>query len=50
METKTISVNLLNAILQYLNTQPYGQVNQLIQAIVSEANGESPQPTEDPDA
>lgn len=41
METKAISVNLLNAILQYLNSQPYGQVNQLIQGLLAEANQEA---------
>jgi hypothetical protein len=37
MENATVSIALLNAILQYLGTQPYAQVFQLIQAIQKEA-------------
>jgi len=36
MENATVSVALLNAILQYLGNQPYAQVFQLIQAIQKE--------------
>jgi hypothetical protein len=36
MENATVSIALLNAILQYLGTQPYAQVFQLIQAIQKE--------------
>jgi hypothetical protein len=37
MESITLSTNLVNAVLQYLNSQPYGAVAQLIAAIQQEA-------------
>ena len=47
MENATVSVALLNAILQYLGTQPYAQVFQLIQAIQKEVEAQSkPAPVE----
>ncbi len=33
----TLSVNLVNGVLQYLGTRPYGEVFQLVQAIQSQA-------------
>ena len=36
MENANVSIALLNAIVQYLGTQPYAQVFQLIQAIQKE--------------
>ena len=37
MEKLTLSTQLVNSILQYLGTQPYVQVAQLIQGIQQEA-------------
>jgi hypothetical protein len=37
MENITLSTNLVNAVLQYLNSQPYCAVSQLIAAIHQEA-------------
>jgi len=37
MENITLSTNLVNAVLQYLSSQPYGAVSQLIAAIHQEA-------------
>ena len=37
MEKITLSVNLVNAVLQYLGTQPYQNVYQLIEALQKEA-------------
>ncbi len=36
MESFTLSTNLINAIMQYLGSQPYVQVSQLISAIQKE--------------
>jgi hypothetical protein len=36
MENATLSIALINAIIQYLGNQPYAQVFQLIQAIQKE--------------
>ena len=33
----TLSLNLVNAVLQYLGTRPYGEVFQLVQAIQAAA-------------
>jgi hypothetical protein len=41
MENATVSIALLNAILQYLGTQPYAQVFQLIQGIQKEVEAQS---------
>lgn len=37
MEKLAISTNLLNAILQYLDTRPHNEVRRLIDAIQTEA-------------
>ena len=37
MEKVTLSVNLVNAVLQYLGTQPYQNVYQLVEALQKEA-------------
>jgi hypothetical protein len=37
MEKITLSVNLVNAVLQYLGTQPYQNVYQLVEAMQKEA-------------
>ena len=42
MEKLTLSTNLINGILQYLGTQPYTQVAQLIAGIQQEAQGQVP--------
>jgi len=36
MESFTLSTNLINAIMQYMGSQPYVQVSQLISAIQKE--------------
>lgn len=37
MEKITLQINLVNIILQYLGTRPYGEVFQIIDAIQKEA-------------
>ena len=37
MEKITLSTQLVNGILQYLGTRPYGEVFQIIEAIQKEA-------------
>ena len=37
MEKITLSLNLVNAVLQYLGTQPYQNVYQLVEAMQKEA-------------
>jgi hypothetical protein len=44
MEKLTLSTQLVNGILQYLGTQPYTQVAQLIQGIQQEAQAQATQP------
>jgi len=44
MEKLTLSTQLVNGILQYLGTQPYTQVFQLIQGIQQEAQTQVTQP------
>ena len=44
MEKLTLSTQLVNGILQYLGTQPYAQVAQLIQGIQQEAQAQAAQP------
>ena len=41
MEKTTLSVTLLNAVMQYLGNQPYVQVFQLIQAIQKEVEAQA---------
>lgn len=43
-----LSTQLVNAVLQYLGTQPYQAVAQLIQGIQSEAQGQVPAAEEAP--
>ena len=38
-----LSLNLVNGILNYLGSKPFGEVNQLIQAIQQEAAPQVPQ-------
>jgi hypothetical protein len=47
MEKISLSVNLVNAILQYMGNQPYAAVANLIQGIQQEAQGQVP-PAEAP--
>ena len=47
MENLTLSVNLVNAVLQYLGTQPYQNVYQLVEALQKEAKDQSEQNTTD---
>lgn len=37
MEKLTLSVNVINAVLQYLDTRPHNEVRRLIDAIQQEA-------------
>ena len=39
----SLSTNLVNAIMQYLGSKPFAEVNTLIQAIQSEAGPQVPQ-------
>ena len=43
MEKVSLSLNLVNAVLQYLGTQPYQNVFQLIEALQKEAKDQSKQ-------
>jgi hypothetical protein len=43
MKNMTISIELANAILNYLATRPYGEVFQLIQAVQAAAPKEEAQ-------
>ena len=42
MEKVNLSANLINAVLQYLGTQPYAQVFQLIAALQKEVQEQMP--------
>ena len=42
MEKLTLSTQLVNGILQYLGTQPYAQVAQLIAEVQKEAQAQTP--------
>jgi hypothetical protein len=42
-----LSLNLVNGILNYLGSKPFAEVNQLIQAIQSEAQGQVPAQAEE---
>ena len=44
MEKLFISVNLVNAVLQYLGTQPYQNVYQLVEALQKEAKEQTKEP------
>jgi len=44
-QTITLPLNLVNGVLQYLGTRPYGEVYQLVQALQQVA---APQLTEAP--
>ena len=44
MEKVTLSVNLVNAVLQYLGTQPYQNVYQLVEAMQKEAKEQAEKP------
>lgn len=46
MEKLSLSVNLVNAIAQYLGTKPFQEVFQLIQAIQQESQGQLQVPVE----
>jgi len=51
MEKLTLSVNLVNAILQYLDTRPHNEVRRLIDAIQQEAQqAAQPAPADAPAA
>jgi hypothetical protein len=46
MEKISLTTNLVNGILQYLGSQPYAQVADLIQAIREQAIPQIPMPKE----
>lgn len=46
MEKLTFSVELINAIMQYMATRPYGEVFQLINGLNQEAQGQLQMPVE----
>lgn len=43
-QTVTLSLGLVNGVLQYLGTRPYGEVFQLVQAIQEQAIPQIPMP------
>lgn len=49
MEKIALSVNVINAVLQYLDTRPHNEVRRLIDAIQQEAQ-QAVQPVAQPDA
>lgn len=50
MEKVTLSTQLVNAILQYLGQRPFVEVQQLINGIQQEAQGQFPAPEAAPEA
>ena len=48
MENITLPTDLVNAILQYMASRPYGEVFQLVGAIQAEAVKQTPQPDATP--
>jgi len=40
MEKISLSLNLVNAVMQYLGTKPFQEVFQLVQAIQQESQGQ----------
>ena len=42
MENITLSAQLVNGILQYLGTRPYGEVFKIIEAVQREAKEQAP--------
>jgi hypothetical protein len=46
MENATISIQLLNAILQYLGSRPWVEVDQLIKGIQKEVDAQAKPPAE----
>jgi hypothetical protein len=44
MQNITLPTDLVNAILQYMASKPYGEVFQLVNAIQAEAAKQAPQP------
>jgi|CryBogDrversion2_7_1035282.scaffolds.fasta_scaffold44924_2 hypothetical protein len=42
MEKLSLSLNVVNGIMQYLNTKPHGEVRALIDAIEAEAKDQLP--------
>ena len=44
MQSMTLPVELINAILQYMASRPYGEVFQLVGAIQAEAVKQAPPP------
>jgi hypothetical protein len=45
----TLSLGLVNGVLQYLGTRPYGEVLQLVQAIQEQAIPQIPMPEAKPE-
>jgi hypothetical protein len=43
MESITLPIDLVNAVLQYMASRPYGEVFQLVGAIQAEAVKQAPQ-------
>ena len=43
MENITLPIDLVNAVLQYMASRPYGEVFQLVGAIQAEAVKQTPQ-------
>jgi hypothetical protein len=48
----TLTLSLLNGVMQYLGTRPYGEVFQLVQAIQEQAGPQvkATEPTPEPEA
>jgi hypothetical protein len=44
MENITLPIDLVNAILQYMASRPYGEVFQIVGAIQAEASKQAPKP------
>ena len=48
MDKITLPTELVNAMLQYLGSRPYGEVFKLIAAVQAEAVQQAPQPEDAP--